>query len=88
MRAYIRDLNNIYNRIDNQSMSFFLIELLIHQLHSLHQLVRILFPDPFFQGRKREFLVSLSTLQPLKVMTKHISTVLLLENTIDQMAAE
>ena len=71
-----------------QIMSFLLVELLIHQFHSLDQLVRVLKADPFSETSKHKFRPFPGVLQPFKVVSKDLVTVLFFKDTVNQVAAE
>lgn len=64
------------------------VELIVHRLHGLHQLLRVLALYPLPETGKFELSCSFLALQPLEVVHEHLIPVLLLEDSIDQVAAE
>jgi hypothetical protein len=66
----------------------FLVELIVHKLDSLDQLVTILHTNPFLKRCKAKFLLLVRLPQPLEVVTEDLFTILLLKDTVDKMAAE
>lgn len=64
------------------------VELVVHRLYGLHQLLRVLALYPLPETGKLELSRPLLALQPLEVVHEHLVSVLLLEDSIDQVAAE
>ena len=68
--------------------SSLLVEFFIHDLDRLHQLVAVLGPDPFFEGSEDKFSIFFALLEPVEVVGEDLLSVFLLEDAVDQVAAE